>query len=188
MDQLATIVSRALSETCETTENDLSKAQYIRAAELLLGSSRTGEANDPEAYISAVVRILSAYPIDVVQQVIDPLNGLPGKLEWLPKPFEIRKACEEIYRPIRRRREWEERSKEQLAERERLANLPPPKQTYEAFKADMAARGMPIDKQSRNIESAAKLKAKYGLTNAQWDAIPDLPANHSDYWEGVGWK
>jgi len=103
-------------------------------------------------------------------------------------PPEIKEACEAVHGRILRRQEFDKRTEEQLTERERLARLPPAQQTYEEFKAEMAARGLPITRQDRGVESATKLKTKYGLTDAQWDAIPDLPPDHSDYWAGVRWQ
>lgn len=84
---------------------------------MLLGSSRTGEANDPETYISAVVRVLSAYPMDVVAHVVDPLDGVLSRVNWLPTPKEVRDACEEFHGPQRRMSAFEDRSKAQLEER-----------------------------------------------------------------------
>lgn len=74
------------------------------------------------------MRVLSAYPIDVVDRVVDPLTGLPGRMDWLPTVREVRKACEEIHGLHRRIREWDERSKQQLAERDRPALAGPEKQ------------------------------------------------------------
>lgn len=92
----------------------------MRAARLLLGCYRTGDANDSEVYIAAVVRVLSGYPVDVAQRISDPLTGIPSKLKWLPSVQEIVDACEVIEGPRRRNLEWDERAKRQLAER------PPP--------------------------------------------------------------
>lgn len=184
MEQLGPAASRMLSESSKSPHNaSKAKAEYMRAARLLLGSSRTGEANDPEVYVAGVVRILSAYPMEVVEQVIDPFHGLPGKLDWLPKFSEIKRACDEFYAPIRRlerMREWDERTKRQIAEREELLALPPPRQTYEEFKAEMAARGLSIDRKKADKTLVESVKAKYGISDAQWNSIPDLPGNHED--------
>ncbi len=38
--------------------------------------------------------VLAAYPEAVVERVVHPLHGLPGRLNFLPKLAEIREACE----------------------------------------------------------------------------------------------
>lgn len=118
MDQIGKVASRELSNGLGRSPKLPTSPEYLRAAKLLLGCSRTGEANDPEVYVSAVIKVLSAYPLDVVQRVVDPLTGLPGQLNWLPTVREIREACEEKDGLQRRIREYDERSKKQLAERE----------------------------------------------------------------------
>lgn len=186
MQDLATAASRALSPSCETPESDLNKAQYLRAAEILLGCARTGEANDPETYIAGVIRILSQYPIDIVQQVVDPYTGLPGKCDWLPKHAEIKRACDAIHLPRKAREAYEERSRKQLEERARDEALLPRKQTYEEFKAEMAARGLAVDVTGKpHIDTAEAVKARLGITEEQWNALPNLPIDHTDYWAGV---
>lgn len=159
-------------------------AEYFRLGRLLLGSYRTGEASDPEVYISGVVRILSAYPLDVVRQVVDPLDGLPSYIGWLPKFSEVKAACERIAGPtsIDRMSDWDRRTQQQLAEREQLAALPAPKQSYADFKAEMAARGMPIDHRSAPPKDAMAVLEKYGITEAQWAAMPNLPKKAVDEW------
>lgn len=92
----------------------------MRAARRLLGCYRTGDANDPEVYIAGVVRILSAYPMDVVNRAIDPLMGLPSRVDWLPKFSEIKTACEDIYGPMRRLAEWDRRAILQIQERDKI--------------------------------------------------------------------
>ena len=80
-------------------------------ARILFGSYRRDDASDPEVYIAGVVRILSAYPLDIVSAVTDPLTGLPSKPSsgrGLPFMHEIKAACEEIAGPRRRWQEWDE--------------------------------------------------------------------------------
>jgi hypothetical protein len=80
----------------------------------LLGSSRTGEAHDPEIYITTIVRVLSDYPVEIANWVAE---RLPAKVPWLPKADEVRKACEEAYSTTRYVNEWQRQTAKQLAER-----------------------------------------------------------------------
>lgn len=140
-------------------------------AKLLLGCYRTGDANDPEIYTAAIIRVMSAYPEDVLRAIVDPLNGLPSKLEWLPKPAEVKSACEEIEGPRRRAREWEARTQEQLVERaefERGGRKIP-----QRIMDELAARGLTKEARLKDSETPGKVMAKLGLTQAQWDALPN---------------
>jgi hypothetical protein len=161
-------------------------AEYIRLGRLLLGSYRKGEANDPEVYVSGVVRILSAYPLDVVRRVVDPLDGLPSYCDWLPKFSEVKAACDRINGPsvLDRMLAWDTRTAAQLAEREKIAALPAPKQSYSDFRAEMAARGLPIEKRDKRIAGTVEaVMAKFGITQEQWDAMPDIPEATMAKWE-----
>jgi len=73
-----------------------------RHATLLLGCFRTGDANDPEVYTSAVVAVLSRYPEEVMCAVSDPSGGLPGRLQWLPSVKEVRDACQLEFERLQR--------------------------------------------------------------------------------------
>lgn len=84
---------------------------------MLLGCYRTGAANDPEVYIAAVVRVLSAYPMSIVHRVIDPVTGLPGRTKWLPTIPEINEACEELHERERRIARMDDQAERQLEAR-----------------------------------------------------------------------
>lgn len=78
----------------------------------MIGCIPRGRADDPDTYFRALVALLGAYPIDVVQAVIDPRYGLPAQCEWLPKLAEVKKALEREMAPIYRAREHEQRKAE----------------------------------------------------------------------------
>lgn len=90
-------------------------------AKRLLGCYRTGDANDPQTYIAAVVSVLSRYPEAVIRDVTEPATGLPAKLKWLPSIFEIREECEILAARIQKREELQKGLTEQLASRKQLA-------------------------------------------------------------------
>jgi hypothetical protein len=135
MQHLSKTTSSALSQHSDGRQSDLLRAQYLTAAKMLLGCYRTGAANDPETYIASIIRVLTAYPIDVAMRVADPLCGLPGTSKWLPQAPEVREACEEIMGPRRREAEREERIKRQLAEREQEDHAREERPSYDDLKA-----------------------------------------------------
>jgi hypothetical protein len=67
-----------------------------KAAKVLLGCFRSGEANDPEVYTTAVIATLARYPAHIVRAVCDPVNGLPSRAKFLPTISELRQDCERL--------------------------------------------------------------------------------------------
>lgn len=143
----------------------------------MLGCYRAGDAHDPKVYVTAVIAVLSDYTQDIVDRVTDPRDGIPSKIKWLPTIAEIKGACEQIAGPRRRNAEWNEQSQRQLAERKALEDRRP-KQTYEEFKAEMAARGMPVNgtRTMAATHTVEDLKHLGNLSDAQWDALPNTDA------------
>lgn len=150
----------------------------MKSARYLLGCFRTGEANDPEVFISAVIRILSAYPLDVIRAVIDPLTGIPGRQNWLPTPHEVKAACDEIWLPRQRKEAQQQQIRAQLAERARIENAAKKRRmTYDELIEMCAKDGVFIGsaRDRRISDDAATVKARFGISDEQWDAIPDGP-------------
>jgi hypothetical protein len=95
------------------------RRQYAKSrASILLGCFRTGDANDPEVYIAAVVAVLARYPESVIRDVTEPASGLPARLKWLPTIAEIREECDVLDARIKRREERERQIAEQFAARD----------------------------------------------------------------------
>lgn len=143
-------------------------------ARRLLGCYRTGDANDPEVYISAVVAVLAQYPPDVIRSVTEPTTGLPSKLNWLPTVREVTQACEEIEGPRRRIREWEASARRQIQDRKPLQitdNRPRP--TYEELVERCAKDGLFIGPKGVERVNPENVREKYGISQDQWNAIPN---------------
>jgi hypothetical protein len=104
-------------------------------AKLLLGCYRTGEANDPETYVTAITAILAHYPEEIITAVTHPVSGLPSKKSWLPTVKEVVDACDESFEPIRQNELRMRRIKEQMAARAEQDRLAERKPTFEEMKA-----------------------------------------------------
>lgn len=185
MDKLPDVAgSRGLSQSSETPSSAWKQKEILTAAKNLLGCYRTGDANDPEIYITAAVRVMSQYPLDVVQRVVDPITGLPGKINWLPTVKEIRDACQEIYGPTQRLNEWKDKAAQQLAEREKLdterARRPTLAELHTKYDGPNGEPwGLDVGRRrpmSRD-EARGKLASRFG--QAALDGAPDSPA--ADY-------
>lgn len=135
MDKLPNVAPSRQSLTDCSMSTERTKLHATKCAKILLGCYRSGDANDPEIYVRSVIAVLSAYPADVMDRVVDPVTGLPSRLQWLPSVAEIRKACEELYGPMRRAAEWDAGAKRQLEEREQFEAARTSRMTYADLKA-----------------------------------------------------
>lgn len=79
---------------------------------MLLQCYRTGDAADPEAYMTGIASVLCTYPRDAIDHVTDPRWGLQTRMKWMPAPAEIREACEAFMAPIRAREARDRQARE----------------------------------------------------------------------------
>lgn len=157
------------------SEEKLDRVKQL--AKTMLGCFRTGDANDPEVYVTAVIAVLCRYELSIVEAVTSPTDGLPARLNWLPTVAEIRKACEEVHAQNSRLDEQHTRLIEQFRERdeyEREQRQRPRRLSVAELKAkygDWDQRA--ADKLQVQSEARAKLIAQVG--EEAFDSIPDAP-------------
>lgn len=65
----------------------------ITRIELLMGSYRKTDYQNPEAFIATLVAILEEYPPEIVEYVTDPKTGLQRRLKFPPTSAEVVEAC-----------------------------------------------------------------------------------------------
>ena len=65
-----------------------------RAARMLMGFYPAREVNDAVIFVRGMTAMMAAYPVDFVRRVIDPVNGLPSRLKWLPTLADVKAALE----------------------------------------------------------------------------------------------
>lgn len=160
------------SQQQSTNTSLISKLEAAKWAKVLFGQYRTGEANDPEIYVRTIAAILGHYPQFVSAQVCDPYSGIATKVEWLPKPKEVKDACEEAMRPIYREREEEIRREQRQAA---LAAPQPVRMTAEEMEArygkNYGLSGAKTAARQSDVRSLEQICAEVGLTMAQFEAI-----------------
>jgi hypothetical protein len=175
LDKLPPIVSRPLSTNSNSILERVTEAK--KGAIRLLGCYRSGDANDPESYISAVVSVLSRYEISVIRDVTEPATGLPSRLKWLPTIAEIREHCDMLEQRDRRKAEREQQIRAQLEARETLQITDMrPRKTYEQLIAECRAAGLDVGPKKIQARIDPEfMREKLKLSKEQWDAIPDAP-------------
>jgi len=163
---------------------------YVKIAERLYSSyARDPSGPDPRVFFTAAVAVLLHYPLEVAAQVNDPFWGLPGKSPHLPTPYDIKQFLESLMRPIREKAAWDQRCKEQIADSRKAKEGV--RQSMEEIEDEMAKRGIFLPgyiKRSgqipgRNYETPETVRRKLGLTQEQWDALPDDTARGGARWK-----
>ena len=70
-----------------------SPAYCLKRAEMMFGSYRKDEAQNPEIYAASVAATFEQYPQAVVDFVSDPRTGIASEIKWLPNIAEVREFC-----------------------------------------------------------------------------------------------
>jgi len=82
--------------------------------------------------------VMSHYPSEILERLIDPFDGLPSRQDKMPTPYDVRKFCDaQVPRP------WgleHARAEAQRAQDEAARSTP--RQTLAEIEDEMAARGV----------------------------------------------
>jgi hypothetical protein len=148
----------------------------------------------PNSYIGNTAALMLDYPKSIAVACLHPTRGIARDCKFPPSVAEIVKWCESDFGHLKRAYEYDQRSAEQLRERERIdrenaADSPAHRAAViERIRAQMAAAGMPFeaDRKHAHGETPETVKAKLQLSDADWDALPDAP-RRGDFWHGVRW-
>ena len=68
------------------------------------------DVGNPKVFIAGITAIFASYPVEVMEAAVDPVKGIPARTDR-PTLKLITEVCEEIYDPIRRRAEYEDRQR-----------------------------------------------------------------------------
>ncbi len=162
------------SEISRTVTTPMTKQQAAKLVSRLLGGYPSLSLHDPETYIASVTALLCGFSWWVGERAIEKVST---ESKFVPSKAEVAAACQHFAPSSRVRTwgdDWDARSRAQLAERERQEALPPPpKQTIEELRAEMRARGLNMGGPAGHTETPETVRAKLGLTQEEWDALPD---------------
>lgn len=140
---------------------------------------------DPEGYQTALTEVMQRYPQWAGAYAIKQAN--PDNANLPVSDIVMRRWLESLVQPHRIGAVWDRQSDKQVEERKLIGSDVPPvaKQSYEEFRAEMAARGLPIDRNDPALitETPEEVMGRFGLTQEQWNAIPD--GDPRDHWEEI---
>lgn len=128
---------------------------------VLLGCYRKGEAADPEVYVASVATVLTRYPETIVRKVTHPVDGLPGKLNWLPTVAEVRSACDAEMKPF-----YDEAARQKRAE-DNVRLLGAPAETS-------------LDERARAVAHWEEVRKTIGKSEEEVKALTETPQEALD--------
>lgn len=170
-------------------------ARYAALADRLLRQfSLPPTVKDPKVFIASVMTVMTYYPLEIIEQIVDPFFGLASRQNRIPTPYDVRKMADELMAPALQARERaaidaavNRRARESAAEAAEIAKNRKSRQTLEEIGYDLAQRGVYLPSYvaahperfgpggKPHAETAATACAKFSLTPAQWDALPNAP-------------
>jgi len=104
----------------ETSRSGHDRAYLAKKVATIFACYRKDEAHNPEMYAAAVTAVMSDFPREVIDFVIDPRTGILGVSKFMPSVAEIKEACENAHRKMCEDRERERRIQAQLAARDEV--------------------------------------------------------------------
>lgn len=154
----------------------------------LLGGYPALNLHDPETYIAKLVALLCGVSLWVGQRAVQRVASSP---EWKfipPSVAGMVEACEH-FAPSRSgldwADEWDARAQAQLEERAQIeAGNPVGEQERVAAGFERLLAHLGRGDPKRPMETAETVRAKFNLTQEQWDALPNLPERKQQRWTG----
>ena len=159
-------------------------------AQGVLGAYRRGDFADPESYLVQLGMVLEKYDDAVIEAVTSPITGIQRTCAFPPSLAEFVQFIEEHIRRATYTAQYDQRSREQLREREefeRSTKTETPEHraaVVQRCKDEVRAKGFrfPEDK-TPHRETPASVRNRFGLSQEQWDEIPDSPLPLPDAWQ-----
>jgi hypothetical protein len=159
----------------------MATSEALKAAKLLLGCYRTGEANDPAIFGAAVAAVLSDYSPEVINYVCDPRTGLPSSSKWMPTAAEVKAACEDRAKWLAKIERFENWGKKRASSEQKPTEAA--RQRVARMVADLKQRierGTDEEYEARQRlkleQNAAALKAQQARVKQEYAALAAIPS------------
>ena len=158
-------------------------SEAIEAVAKLISAYPTTASKVEKSYIGTMAALLCQYPRSAATKCADPLRGVARTTKFLPTVADVVAWCEQPLESMTRIVDFEDRSARQLRERREQEEfdarepLEHRRKVVDRIRKQMAAAGMTLegDRAQEHGETPLKVMAKLGVTEAQWNAIPDGP-------------
>src|SRR5262245_5509785 len=189
-----TLAANASRSLAAAYSERLTMSEAVEAVGRMLAAFPNTRDGVRDGYMGVMAQLLTRYPRQTALRCAHPIDGVIRECKFLPTVAEAIKWLEREQLPLQRASDWERRSREQLAERDREYLQSLSLEERRAFAAQildqLRERGFkfPGDCPTLATVDAARehLRTKYGVTDEQIDALPNQ-SNKSDFWQGVRW-
>lgn len=147
----------------------------------LLGGFRSmrHEGIDVEAVLAVLRHVLRDFPLWAISEgcrrIVMNEAGLDPR--WPPNDAQIHAVVKAVVRPYQIKLIAVTDLLTARIENQSIPEEDLPKETWEETKADLARRGFSFGEKPKPTENAWDVRNKYGISQAAWDAIPNLPAD-----------
>lgn len=143
----------------------------------MIGCYPSLSLHDPKIYIAELVTLLTRYSLEIGEKAIEKAKSDNPK--FIPSVPEVANACREFNRDDawNYAQQFAANSRQQLLERqerEEADQREPLEHRRRAVERILAEyRSGLSSEQRKTIETPESVMEKYGLSRAQWDALPD---------------
>ncbi len=180
-------------------------------ARRVYGAYRKDDFADPDSFLAQLGMVLERYPDEIIRHVTSPITGIQRRSKFPPTIAEVAEACDnEVARVERIQRLGALRTapREPRVTQHRANVFVPPYAPQYADMVERAKTGDPrewrfdenrpgiwvalgwvrpsmggVDAVGQTI-TPAMVKQQLGISDEEWDKIPDLPET-ADYWKGL---
>jgi hypothetical protein len=182
--------SKPLAQPTTTSQAQaaLDRSTWInKCAQMVFGSYRRDDFSDPECFRVQLAGILERYPDKIIREATHYNSGIQRTCKFPPSIAEVVEFCDELKRRSHYAKDWDERSRKQLDERDQIQSgqdrepVEHRKKVVERVLQEYRSRIHSDDKKEQ-VETPESAKAKLGLTDEQWDTIPDQAP---DKWQSL---
>ncbi len=92
------ICQQIISTIDAQAPHEMTLDEAVDAAKFMMSLYPKRAFNDPENFMTAVIALFMRFDLAFVRRVVDPVDGLPGKLQFPPSVAEVKAALEEAER------------------------------------------------------------------------------------------
>lgn len=168
---------RASSNVKQAYFDRMTISEAVECVGKMISGYSNGKAE--KAYIGTMAALFCQYPRQVSTQCADPIKGVARECKFIPTVADVVAWCEPRMTTMRTVVDYDARSEAQMREREKIAHggVEDKAAVLARIRRDIAAAGMPMfdDKRRHHGETPETVKAKFGISDAEWVAIKDAP-------------
>jgi hypothetical protein len=172
-------LSKPGSPTTTSPKQDNKRAAWILTnARRVFSAYRKDDFADPAGFLDQLLMVLERYDDATITWATSPITGIQRECKFPPSIAELVEFCDSRVRQSSYASDWDRRAAEQLRQRELYeaeVKTTTPEQraaVVARIKGELRAAGFHFKGDVAPATPKAVMD-KYGITQEQWDALPD---------------